>query len=87
MRVAAEWLRDNFFELRFDLIDCLSGRQSGAVADAKDVRVDGERFLAEGGIEDDVGGLTANAWQSLKLFARSGNLAAVVTDQRLGQRD
>ena len=71
MRVAAEGLRDDLLELRFDLVDSLAGREAGAVADAEDVGVDRERLLAERGVEHDVGGLAADAGQRLQLFARS----------------
>ena len=54
MSVAAERLRDDFLELRFDLVDILAGREPGAVADSEDMRVDRERLLAPGGVEDDV---------------------------------
>ena len=63
VRVAAERLRDDLLELGLDLVDRLARREAGAVADAEDVRVDGERLLAEGGVEDDVGGLSADAGQ------------------------
>ena len=61
MRVAAEGLGNDLFELRFDLGDSLARRESGAVADAEDVRVDGERLFAERGVQDDVRGLAADA--------------------------
>ena len=65
MSVAAEGLRDDLLELRLDLVDGLPGCEARAVADAKDVGVDGERLLAEGGVKDDVGGLAADSGQRL----------------------
>ena len=65
MRVAAERLGDNLLELRFDLVDILAGRQTRAIANAKDVRVDGERLLAEGGVEHDVRGLASDSGERL----------------------
>jgi len=47
MRVAAEGLGDDLFELGFDRIDIIAGRQAGSIADAKDVRVDRERLLSK----------------------------------------
>ena len=64
--VAAERLRDDLFELCLDFVDVLAGREARAVADAEDVGVDGERFLAERGVEDDVGGLSSHAGQFLQ---------------------
>ena len=61
VRVAAEGLRDDLLELGFDLVDCLAPGKAGTVADAKDVRVDGECLFAEGCVENDVGGLSADA--------------------------
>ena len=83
MRVAAEGLRDDLLELRFDLVDILAGSEAGAVADAEDVRVDGEGFLAEGGVEDDVGGLAADARKFLELFAGTRDFAAMTIDEGL----
>ena len=54
MRIAAERLRDNLFELRLDRVDGFARSQAGAVADAEDVRIDRKRLLAERGDEDDV---------------------------------
>ena len=65
VRVAPERLRHDPFELRLDLVDRHSRGEAGAVADAEDVGVDGEGFLAERGVEDDVGGLAADAGEFL----------------------
>ncbi|MEA3081871.1 MAG: hypothetical protein QOD54_1539, partial [Sphingomonadales bacterium] len=43
--IAAERLRDDLFELRLDLVDRLARCETGAVADAEDVRVDRECLL------------------------------------------
>jgi hypothetical protein len=61
VRVAAEGLWHDLLELRLDGVDRLAGRESGAVADPEDVGVDGERLLAEGGVEHDVGGLAPDS--------------------------
>ena len=83
--IAAEGLRDDLLELRLDLVRRLARREAGAVADAKDVRVDGECLLAERRVQHDVGGLAADARQRLQLFAGPRDLAAVVVDQRLAE--
>ena len=64
--VAAEGLRNDLFELGFDLIDVLAGGEAGAVAHSENVGVDGEGFLAERGVEDDVRGLAADAGKFLE---------------------
>jgi len=70
MRVAAEWLRDDLVELRLDLLDRFAAGEAGSVAHAEHVRVDGEGFLAKGGVEYHVGGLAADARKGLQLLAR-----------------
>ena len=54
-----------------------AGGEVHAVADAKDVGVDGHHGLAEGGVEDDVGGFAADAGQRFEFFARLRHLASV----------
>lgn len=85
--VAAEGLRDNLLELRFDLVDILARREAGSVADPEDVRVDRKRLLAECGVENDVGGLAADPGKLLQLFAGVGDPAAIFVDQRLAEGD
>ncbi|MNC91420.1 hypothetical protein D3C83_76800 [compost metagenome] len=51
------------------------------------MRIDGNRRLAEGNVENDVGGLAADTGQRLQRFARAWNLAAMFGDQFLRQRD
>jgi len=85
--VSAERLRDDLLEPGFDFIDGLARREAGSVADSEDVRVDGEGLFPERGVENDVGGLAADAGQLLKLLARSRDLALVIVDQRLAERD
>ena len=87
MRVAPERRRDDLLKLRFDVERRLTRREAGTVADAEDMRVDRERFLSPGGVEDDIGGLAADAGQGLELFARARDFPAMVTDQRLAERD
>ena len=53
----------------------------------ENVRVDGQRRLAEGDIEHDIGGLAADPGQRLQRLAVVRHLAAVLGDQRLRQRD
>src|SRR3982751_887721 len=87
MRVTPEGLRHDLLQLRLDVVDGLARRQAGAVADAEDVRVDRERLLAKRGVEHDVCGLTAYAGKRLELFAGARDLAIILIDQRLAERD
>ena len=87
MRVAPEGRGHDFFEGRLDVVDGLSGRKSGAVADAEHVRVDREGFLPECSIEHDVRGLAPDAGKGLQLFAGARHFTAVIVDQRLAERD
>jgi hypothetical protein len=66
MGVAAERLGDDLFKLGFDLVDVLAGGEAGAVAHSENVGVDGEGFLAERGVENDVRGLAADAGERLQ---------------------
>jgi len=61
MSVAAEGLGDDLLEPGLHFIDILAGGEAGAVAHAEDVGVDRESLLAESRVEDDVGGLAADA--------------------------
>ena len=56
-----EFLRYQAQQAFLHLVDVLAGRYTRAVGDAKDVCVDGDGRLAEGGVEDDVGCLASNA--------------------------
>jgi len=87
VRVAAERLGYDLLELGFHVVDRLARREARAVADAIDVRVHGERLLAERRVEDDVGGLATDASERLELLPGARDLAAVVRDQRLAKRN
>ena len=80
VRVAAKGLGDDLLEFRFHLVDGLARRKAGAIAHSEDVRVDRESLFAEGGIQDHVGSLSANARQGLKLLACARDLSAMVID-------
>jgi len=87
MRVAAEGLRDEFLELRLDRIDILAGCEPGSVAHPEDVGVDRERLLSERSVEHDIGGLASDSRQRLQLISSPRNLATMVPDQCLAERD
>ena len=87
VRIAAEGLRNDLLEPGLDFVDRLARREAGPVADAEDMGVDSEGLLAESGVEDDVGSLPADAGKFLEKFPGLRHLAAMLVDQRLGERD
>ena len=80
MGIAPEWPRYDLFELGLDLVDRLSRREAGSVADAEDVGIDRECLLAERRVEDHVGGLAADTGKSLQLLAGARDLASMFVD-------
>jgi hypothetical protein len=87
VRVTAEWLRHNSFELGFNLVDILARREAGAIADAEHVRVDRERLFAKGGVEHHVGGFSPDAGKGLQFLPSPRNFAAVIADELFGKSD
>jgi len=85
--VAPKRLRNDLLKLGFHFVDCLTGRQTRAVAHAEDVRVDGKCFLAERCIEHNVGRLSTDAGKRLELVSRPRDVAAVLGDELLAERD
>ncbi len=71
VRVKPERLRRRLVEFQFHRQRRLAAREPGTVADAKDVRVDGERLVPEGGVHHHVGGLPPHARQPLQRIAKS----------------
>ena len=59
MGVSAKGLGNDLFQLCLDFVDVLAGGQAGPIADAKDMRVYCEGFLAEGCVQHNVGSLAA----------------------------
>ena len=66
VRVVHELLRHHPQQTLFDLVDVLAGCDAGAVGDAKDMGIDGNGRLAEGGVEDDIGRLASDPGQRLQ---------------------
>ena len=87
MRVAAEGLGHDLVEFALDFVDVLAGSEASAVADAEDMRVDSERFLAERGVEHDICGFAADSGKRLQLLAGAGDFATMPIDQSLAERD
>ena len=85
--VAQERGRGDFYQLQFDLERGLAGGEFGAVADAEQMGVDRDRRLAEGGVEDDIGGLAADPGKGFECLAGLGDFAAKLVDQPLREGD
>src|ERR1044072_814259 len=78
MRMELVCVRHNLFEVQLALERRQSRRHGGAVADAKDVRVDRDGLLAERDVEHDVRGLAPDAGQRLERLAAARNLSAML---------
>ena len=87
MRVSAERLRYDLLELRFDFLRCFARCEARSVGDAEYMRVDGESFFPESGVQNHVCRFAADSGERLKLFTGAWNLTAEVADQRLRQGD
>lgn len=87
MGVAAEWLRNDFFELGLNLIDGFAGREASAVADSKDMSVDREGFFAKSGVEHNIRSLASDPGEQLELVPGARYLVSEAIDQRPAERD
>ena len=65
----------------FNFNDRFARRQAGSVAETEDVRIDGDRGLAKGRVEHDIGRFAADTGQGFELAAILGNLASVLFKQ------
>src|SRR5690606_22096730 len=87
MRVLLELVGRRPVQRVLDVARRLARREVRAVRDAKDVRVDGDRRLAERRVQDHVRRLASDARQLLERFAVARDLAAVLRDERLAGSD
>ena len=87
MGVDQERLWGDFFKLELDAQHILAFGEPGAIGDAEDMRVDRDARLAERRVKHDIGGLAPDSGEFFELLAGARDLAGVVADQRLGQRD
>lgn len=85
MEQEAFW--DLFFESLFYRQRRFAGRKAGAIADAKEVGVDGNGRLLEPDVQDHIGGLTADAGQGFERLAIPRHLAAMLVDENLGKSE
>ena len=82
MRIPGELRRSDLEQFLLDLERRLAGRETGPVADAEDVGVDGNGGVAEGRVEHDVGRLAPDAGQRLERRPVLGDHAAMPLDQQ-----
>ena len=87
MSVQQKAVRDDAHESIFDLARRFAGRDGEAVGDAEDMGVDGQRRLAEDGVEHHIGGLAANTGQGLQLLTVARRLTAVPFDDGARKSD
>ena len=81
MRANPKRLRRVFFKGAFHRKYIFARRDSGAVADAENMRVDGKCLRSERGVHNDIGGFAADTGQSLQRVAVRRNLAIMITHQ------
>ena len=87
MGVLFEFIRHEFKQPFFYLINVFAGRDRGAVRDPEDMGVHRDGRLAKGGIQDHVGRLAADAGQALQRRARSRHPAVVFFQQQAATGD
>src|SRR3954447_3455328 len=87
MRTELILRRRDGFETLLDLERRLAGRQTGAVAEAEDMRIDRDRRLAERDVEHGTGGLAPDPRQPFERLALARHLAAVLVEQYPRQLD
>lgn len=78
MGMSLELLRHESLKTRFDLGDVFTRRNARAVRHPKDMGVDCDRLPAKGGVEHNIGRLSADTRECLQGLATLGDLAIVV---------
>jgi len=81
------FLRCDAHELGFNFSRGFAAGEAGAVGDAKDVRIHGDRAFAEDFHQHDVCGLAPDARERLQRVALARHFAIVLIDQSLRERD
>ncbi len=87
MRILPEFFRRVFDQRVFHRTRGLARRKTGAVGDAKDMRVDGNVHLPEHHVQNDTGCLAADTRQGFERFAVRWDLPAVLLDELPAQAD
>ena len=86
MGMQLEFIRHPLCQLFFHREHVFAGCNTGAVGNAKNVRIDRDGRLPERDIEDDAGGFAAHARQLHELFAAGRYCAGVAFEQQLAGR-
>jgi len=71
VRVELEFFGNDLFKLILHLARVFARRQSGAICDAEDMRIDRYCRQTKSDVQDDIRGFSSNAGESLKRFAVS----------------
>src|SRR5262245_57010802 len=87
MGMALALRRHHRLEHALDFGGGLAGSETGAVADPEDMGVDGDGGLAECRVEDDIGGLAADAGKRFEGGPVARHRPAMLLDQRLRECD
>ena len=85
--VEFEFLGNELEQLLFNDQHVLAGRDSGSVGDAENMRVDRNRGVSKGNVQDYVRGFTADPRQGLQRDAIFGHLGIVLVNQDLAGCD
>ncbi len=85
VRVLLELVGRHAHELVLDGAHVGAGRETDAIGDAEDVRVDRDRRFAERRVQNDVGRLATDARQRLERIAVARHLAAVLATSSAAQ--
>jgi len=87
VRVLLVLQRHMLEQSQLDRQRALAGRDAGAVGNAKNMGIDCNGRLAEGGIQHHVGGFAADTGQGFQFFARLRNVAAMARNQQARSLD
>lgn len=79
--IGAETGWDNPHQTVFDLPYGAAGRKPQAVGNAEDMSINGYGRFTKGGVQNDIGGLAADARQRLQCRSCARHLAVVVTEE------
>ena len=83
MCVQFVFVRDDFLQAVFDLAGVFSGREIGAVADAKNMGVDSDGRLSKNHIQHHIGSLASHAGKGFERVAIPRHLATMICYQGL----
>ena len=87
MRVLAKGWGHDFIQTALDIEHGAPRRKTRAIGDAEDMRIHGNRGLAERDVQNHVGGLSSNPRQGLECFPGIRYLALMAIDQQPAESD